>query len=203
MIKILLVLFTNWQIRGKENVPAEGALIVVANHIHLADPPVLGVSLGRIAIFMAKQELFHSRFSNCFIRGLGAFPVQRRRLDRTALRQADQVLAKGLALAVFPEGSRSKNAQLQSALPGTVRIALRSSVPILPVGIIGTEQIRGVAWILRRPRIVVNIGRTFSLPSVDGRLTKAELAGLADCIMMRIAELIPSEYRGHYAGQGD
>jgi 1-acyl-sn-glycerol-3-phosphate acyltransferase len=92
IVKMLLPLLTNWQVRGKENVPGEGAVIVVANHLNLADPPVLGVSLGRKVVFMAKRELFRSRVSSYFVRGLGAFPAQRGQLAREALRQASQVL---------------------------------------------------------------------------------------------------------------
>lgn len=176
-------------------------MIVVANHLNLADPPVLGASLGRKVVFMAKRELFHSRVSSYFVRGLGAFPAQRGQLVREALRQANQVLANSLALVVFPEGSRSKNAQLQSAFPGSALIALRNGISILPVGITGTEKIRGAAWFLRRPKITVNIGCPFSLPLVGSKLTKAELTELTNYIMGRIAELLPLEYRGNYVGR--
>ena len=201
IVKTLLLLLTNWQVRGKENVPSKGAVIVVANHLNLADPLVLGASLGRKVAFMAKRELFHSRVSRYFVRGLGAFSAQRGQLVREALRQASQVLANSLALAVFPEGSRSKNAQLQSAFPGSALIALRNGIPILPVGITGTEKIKGAAWFLHRPKITVNIGRPFSLPPVGSKLARAELAGLTNSIMGRIAELLPPEYRGNYVGQ--
>ncbi len=201
IVKTLLLLLTNWQVRGKENVPSEGAVIVVANHLNLADPLVLGASLGRKVVFMAKRELFHSRVSRYFVRGLGAFSAQRGQLVREALRQASQILANSLALAVFPEGSRSKNAQLQSAFSGSALIALRNGIPILPVGITGTEKIRGAAWFLHRPKITVNIGRPFSLPPVGSKLARAELAELTNSIMGRIAELLPPEYRGNYAEQ--
>lgn len=201
IVKTLLLLLTNWQVRGRENVPSEGAVIVVANHLNLADPLVLGASLGRKVVFMAKRELFHSRVSRYFVRGLGAFSAQRGQLVREALRQASQILANSLALAVFPEGSRSKNAQLQSAFPGSALIALRNGIPILPVGITGTEKIRGAAWFLHRPKITVNIGRPFSLPPVGSKLARAELAELTNSIMGRIAELLPPEYRGNYAEQ--
>lgn len=201
MIKIALVLFTNWQIRGKENVPAEGALVVVANHVSMADPPILGASLSRLAWFMAKQELFSSRITNYIMRGFGAFPVRRQGLDRAVLHWADQVLARGLTLAIFPEGTRSLDAKLRPPLMGTVRIALRNRVSIVPVGISGTVKLRGFTWWLRRPRIVVNIGHPFTLTSTEGKVTKEELAGLADNIMIHIAELLPPEYRGHYAGK--
>jgi len=152
---------------------------------------------------MAKKELFHFRLIGYFIGRLGAFPVHRGQLDRTAMRQAYQVLADGLALVMFPEGTRSRSSRLQPALPGPALIATRSGAPILPVGFIGTEKIKGTTWLLRRPQIMVNIGHPFYLPSVNSRLTKAELAELTNSIMGHIAELLPLEYRGDYAGQGN
>ncbi len=203
LLRITLLLFTRWQVRGRENVPSQGPVLVVSNHLNLADPPLVAVSLGRKAVFMAKEELFRSRFSSYFVSSLGAFPVHRRQLDREALRQAEKVFAKGVALVMFPEGTRSKKAQLQPALPGSALIALRSGVPILPVGITGTEKIKGVAWLLHRPRITVTIGSPFRLPSGNGRLTKIELASHTNLMMERIAELLPIEYRGSYARQGN
>ncbi len=200
LVRMLLLLLTRWRVTGIENVPSQGPVLVVANHLNLADPPLLFVSLGRKVVFMAKEELFRSRFIGYFIRGLGAFPVHRGQLDRKALRQADQLLANGMALVTFPEGTRSKNAQLQPAFPGSALIALRSGVPILPVGITGTERIKGVAWLLRRPQVTVNIGHPFHLPPASSKLTKVELAELTNYIMGRIAELLPQEYRGNYAG---
>lgn len=196
--RLLLRLFTRWQVRGKENIPSEGPVLVAANHIAAADPPVLGVSLNRKVIFMAKEELFRSRFKGYFVHNFGAFPVHRRRLDAKALHLADEVLSQGFALAMFPEGTRSSNSQLQPALPGSALIAARNSVPILPVGITGTERIRGLSWLFSRPEITVNIGHPFFLPSVDGRLTKTQLAEHADLIMRRIAEILPEGYQGEY-----
>jgi len=201
-MRILLYLLTRWQVRGRENIPSQGPLLVVANHLNLADPPLVGVSLGRKAIFMAKEELFRSRLSGYFVSSFGAFPVHRGQLDRKALRQAQAVLAQGLSLVMFPEATRSNNAQLQPALPGSALIALRSGAPILPVAITGTERIRGVAWLLRRPRITVNIGSPFHLPPVSSKLTKAELVELTNFMMGHIAELLPVEYRGNYAEPG-
>jgi len=201
IMKLLLYLLTRWQVRGRENIPSQGPLLVVANHLNLADPPLVSVSLSRKTIFMAKEELFRSRFSSYFVRGFGAFPVRRGQLDREALRQADQFLAQGLALVMFPEGTRSHNAQLQPAFPGSALIAARSGVPILPVGISGTEKIKGIAWILCRPQITVNIGRPFYPPAVGSKLTKVEMAELTNSIMKCIAELLPPKYRGNYAGK--
>jgi len=150
---------------------------------------------------MAKRELFYSRVIGYFIRGFGSFPVHRGQLDRKALRQAEQLLAQGLALVMFPEGKRSKSAQLEPGFSGSALIAWHSGAPILPVGISGTERIKGAGWLLRRPQITVNIGRPFYLPPVSSKLTKLKLAEHTDFIMERIAGLLPPEYRGNYAGE--
>ena len=201
LVRMLFILLTRWQVKGKENIPTQGPLLVVANHLNLTDPPLLGVSLGRKAVFMAKEELFRSRFSAYFIGSFGSFPVYRGKLDRKAIRQAQQVLADDAALVMFPEATRSKSAQLQPAFPGSALIASRSGAPILPVGISGTEKIKGLSWILRRPRITVNIGHPFYLPTISSKSTKAELAEQTNFIMERIAELLPPQYRGNYAAK--
>jgi len=199
LVRILLLLLTRWQVKGRKNIPNQGPVLVVVNHLNLADSPLVAVSLGRKAIFMAKEELFRSRFSSYFVSSFGAFPVHRGQLDRKAMREAERVLAEGLALVMFPEARRSKNAQLQPAFPGSALIALRSGAPVLPVAITGTERIKGAAWLLRRPQITVNIGQPFHLPPVNGKLSKTELAELTNFIMGHIAELLPVEYRGIYA----
>jgi len=192
-------LFARLQVKGKENVPRQGALMVVSNHLNFNDPPLLGAILGRQVVFMAKEELFRSRFLAYFLGSLGSFPVHRGRLDRKAIRQSARVLAEGRALVMFPEATRSKNAQLQSAFPGSALIASRQAVPILPVGISGTERLKGLG-LFRRPRITVNIGKPFSLPKAGSKLTKDELAEQTELIMRRIAALLPPEYRGVYGG---
>ena len=103
-----------------------------------------------------------------------------------------------MALIMFPEGKRSHDSQLQPAFPGSALIASRIGAPILPVGIIGTEKIRGLSWWLRRPRITVNIGHVFQPPSANGNLARIERARLTNSIMEHIAELLPPEYRGVY-----
>jgi 1-acyl-sn-glycerol-3-phosphate acyltransferase len=197
----LFKLLTRWQVKGRENVPKEGPVLVVANHLNFNDPPLLGVSLGRKVIFMAKEELFRSSIGAYFVSGLGSFPVHRGRLDRRALRLSQQVLADNLALAMFPEASRSRSGQLQPAFPGSALIACRCGVPILPVGISGTEQLRGIGWLFRRPRLTVNIGQLFSLPPVEGKLDREKLAEYTDLIMRHIAGLLPARYQGVY-GKG-
>jgi 1-acyl-sn-glycerol-3-phosphate acyltransferase len=192
----LIFLLSRWQIRGRENVPREGPLMVVANHMTNLDPPLLSVSLGRYVVFMAKEGLFRSRLAGYFIRGLGAIPLRRNGIQREALAAAEKVLADGYALAVFPEGMRSRTHKLRHAFPGAALIALQTGVPILPAAITGTEAVRGMAW-LRRPRLTVTFGQPFCLSPTNGKRDRDECA---EYIMQRIAELLPENYRGAYAG---
>ncbi len=201
LVRMLAPLVMRFRVKGKSNVPAQGPILVAANHLSLVDPPLLGISLGRIAVFMAKEELFRSKFSAYFVRGFGAFPVHRGQADRKALSLAEQVLAQGRALIMFPEGTRSRDSQLQSAFPGAALIAARCNVPILPVGISGTEKVKGMTWWLRRPRVVVNIGVPFRLPPSNDLLSREELNQYASLIMVRIAELLPDGYRGKFSSE--
>jgi len=152
-------------------------------------------------MFMAKKQLFHFRLIGYLIRGFGGFPVHRGQLDRHALRQSYQVLSDGLTLVMFPEGMRSRNRQLQPAFFGAALIAYRSGVPILPVGISGTEKLERLSLLWRRPQITVNIGHPFHLSPPRSKLTRGELAELTHSIMQHIAELLPQDYRGDYANE--
>jgi len=139
--------------QGQKQYTSSRPLLVVANHMNLADPPILAVCLGRRRpYFMAKEDLFSSRFSKYFIRGFGAFPVKRGRIDRQAFRQAEGLLNEGNIVVMFPEGRRSQNGQLQNAFPGSAMVAMRCDVPILPIAIAGTEKLKGPFWWLRRRR---------------------------------------------------
>lgn len=197
---LTLFLFTRWRVLGRENISDEGPLLVAANHLSLADPPIMGLSINRQAMFLAKEELFRSPVPRYIVRNYGAFPIKRGGMNRDALRFAEQWFGRGKALIVFPEGRRAMEAQMVDAFSGSALIAVRNGVPILPVGIYGTEKMTGRTWWLRRPVITVNIGRPFNLPSVNGKVTKEQLAAFTHTIMGRIAELLPEEYRGQYSG---
>ena len=201
LTRVLLFLLTRWRVRGKENIPAWGPLLVVANHLGIADPPIVGVSVGRKAAFLAKEELFDSRLSGYFVRNFGAIPVHRGKMNKEAMLEAERLLDKGVALIVFPEGRMSLDAQLEPAFSGVTLIASRSRAPILPIGITGTEEIEGITWIFRRPQITVNIGCPFYLAAVSGKLSKSELAERTNSIMEHVAELLPEEYRGNYGSR--
>lgn len=196
-MKTLLLTLTRWEVKGKENVPGGGPLIVVANHLNLSDPPLLSASLPRKITFMAKEELFNS-WGGIFVRAFGAFPVRRGKLGKEAIRQGMRVLENGQALGMFPEGKRGLDYQLDEGEMGVAFIALRTGAPILPVGISGSENIKGPGVILQRPRITVAIGPPFSFPPGKGKLRREQLAQATGTIMERIADVLPPGYRGVY-----
>ena len=195
----LLLFLVRPQIKNKAALTLQCPLIIVANHLNWSDPLFLCIVFPRYIAFMAKEELFRSPFLRFVLEhGLGAFPVHRGRFDRKALRKASAVLERGSAVGIFPEGSRSHDVQLQRGLPGAALVATHSGAQILPVGITGTKQLRGVGWLFHRPQVVINIGQPFKLPQSSKRAGSDRLASLADFIMERIAELLPEEYLGIY-----
>jgi 1-acyl-sn-glycerol-3-phosphate acyltransferase len=199
----LLLFYCRFRVTGKENVPPKGGLLVVANHISMADPPIVGVSMGRRVVFMAKEELFRNWFIRFIISNFGAFPVRRGGFTLEALRIAKSVLDGGGTLAMFPEGRRSMKVGLLAGLPGSALLANASKVPVLPVGIYGTEKVKGFWSFMKRPEMTVNIGKPFFLPPNIDEKDRGKLREWTDAIMLHIAELLPERYRGVYAGKED
>jgi len=129
LTRFLLFLLTDCRVYGLENVPRTGPLIVVSNHLHNVDPPVVGSLVGRQVRFMAKEELFEVPvFKHC-VRAYGAFRVRRGATDLRALRVALDILRNGGVVGMFPEGHRSRDSQLQRAQVGAALIEL-SRVPL-------------------------------------------------------------------------
>lgn len=183
---------------GKKNMPQHSACIVVANHVNLVDSPLIGISLGRKVHFMAKEDLFHSRIIGWLADKFGAFPVAKGKLNRRAGRTAVELLANGQALIIYPEGQRSWDGKLGPAYSGAALLAVKSGVPIVPVGIIGTAQLKGKWWFLRRPKITMNIGQPFTLQACPEKPTKEMVNGMTRDIMLHIAQQLPEDYRGSY-----
>ncbi|MCS7051571.1 MAG: 1-acyl-sn-glycerol-3-phosphate acyltransferase, partial [Thermomicrobium sp.] len=114
----LLRLLIRFRIEGLEHVPRSGPALVAANHLHNADPVLIIAAFTRPVLFMAKKELFAVPLVRWFVRQSGAFPVDRGRPDRQALRQAEQLLREGMLVGIFPEGTRSVTGGLQPPHPG-------------------------------------------------------------------------------------
>jgi 1-acyl-sn-glycerol-3-phosphate acyltransferase len=188
-----------WHVEGRDNVPADGALIVVSNHLNNTDPPILAAGVARRRIrFMAKIELYKYPFG-VVPRLYGAFPVRRLEADMGALLNAERILKNGGVLGMFPEGTRSRARTLGTPHPGTALIALRTGAPILPCAITGTEQLHKPLTYLRKPRVRIRIGQPFVVEKVR-RPTEADVSALTRRIFDEIAALLPPQYVGTYTG---
>lgn len=199
LIRFLVFFFAFWKVKGKENLPKDGPVLIVCNHLCIADPPMVAASLPLKCKIMAKEELWHNRWSRYWVSNFGAFPVRRGSIDTEAIRSAERALKEGFSVIMFPEGKRSEHASMEPALPGAALIASRVKVPILPVSITGSENLaRLVSCFFRHPKITITIGRPFELPPHKSRITREQRREMADFIMRKIAEILPPEYRGVY-----
>src|SRR5712692_4334720 len=153
-----------WEVRGQENVPRQGAVLIAPNHLSFLDPPLIGCALRRPGWFMAKAELFNIPGFAWLIRGMHAYPVRRGVVDRAALKRTLEYLKEGELVCVFPEGTRSARGELGPIEIGIGMLALKSGAPIVPVGIRGTDQrLPRDAKRLHRAKIRVQFGRPLAV----------------------------------------
>ena len=136
----LASLVFGFSVKYADRVPRTGGIIIACNHISDFDPPVLGFAIPRTVAYMAKKELFSSRFGDFFLRKLNAFPVDRSGLDTMAVRTAISLLKRGEAVVIFPEGTRSRDGRMLSVKAGISLIAMASGVPVVPAFIWGTDH---------------------------------------------------------------
>jgi 1-acyl-sn-glycerol-3-phosphate acyltransferase len=197
----IMPLYAHIDVKGIENIPLSGPLLIASNHLNDADPGVLATRIPRRIVFMTKVELFRVPLLSQFLRAYGAFPVRRGEADLSSLRRSNETLKAGLALVVFPEGTRAgKRASLGQAWPGAGLLALRNDVPILPCAITGSQDMAMPFMFLRvlsRRQVTLTIGQPFRLPQPE-RINARSAAEGAEIIMRRIAELLPESYRGYY-----
>jgi len=160
ILKIFLTIFCRYRIVGLENIPRSGGVMLVANHRTMMDPIVIGCSIPfRRTYFMAKEELFHFRLFAILIGALGAFPVRRDKVDRTALRTAEKILNEGKLLLIFGEGTRNKDFSkpLGELYTGFVYLSSKTNIPVVPVYTFNTHQI--FYKLFRWPKIIVKFDK--------------------------------------------
>ena len=151
---------------GREHIPADGPLLLAANHRSFLDPFVLGTMLGRPVYYVAKRELFANRLQGWFLNALGAFPVDRGSGDSEMLATAKAILERGDCVLIFPEGTRVRPGGLGSPKRGVGRLALETGAPVVPLAVIGTENVRR-GWRIRPHRITIRAGRPLTFPRVE------------------------------------
>src|SRR5687767_3100114 len=148
---------------GLEHVPKTGPVLMAANHRSFSDPFVIGCCLGRPLHFVAKVELFDKRWKAWLLLALGAFPICRGESDEEAMETARVILERGGVVGIFPEGTRVRPGPLGEPKRGVGRLVLETGAPVVPVSIIGTEDIRR-GWRIRPRRVTVRCGRVLTFP---------------------------------------
>jgi glycerol-3-phosphate dehydrogenase (NAD(P)+) len=151
---------------GRERLPRTGPLLLASNHRSFLDPFVIGTLVRRPVYYMAKRELFEKRWQAWLLNCLGAFPVDRGAGDRGAIDTARAILERGDCVVIFPEGTRTRPGPLGDPRRGVGRLALETGVPVVPIAVIGTEDVRR-GWRIRPRKIRIRVGRPLRYPTVE------------------------------------
>ncbi|MDY7076283.1 MAG: lysophospholipid acyltransferase family protein [Chloroflexota bacterium] len=194
----LLGLITRREYIGLDNIPVEPPYIIVTNHLAVFDSPLVLTVCPHTARAFAAAKHKGNPFYALLLTIMGSIWVRRGEVDRKALQEALRVLERGEVLGMAPEGTRARGPYaLQRGKIGVAYIATRSDVPIVPLGITGSENIKHSLPHLRRADVRIVVGKPFRLPE-NGRVRSQKLHEYTDLIMCRIAELLPEKYRGVY-----
>jgi len=196
------------RVEGKENLPKKGAVILASNHLSVIDSFAIPVAAApRTVHFLAKSDYFTGKgiggwFSRMFFTAVGAVPVERgagqAALD--ALDQQREILETGAAVALHPEGTRSRDGRLYKGRTGVAFLALQTGAPVVPIGLIGTDKVMPVGAKMPRltQRVVVRFGEPIDVskhgPAASGRARRLA----TDEIMAAIHALSGQELAGTY-----
>lgn len=154
-----LKIFNRLEVIGAENVPLKGGAIIAANHVSYMDPPVIGVSLKRRPVYMAREGLFKIPILSSFIK-MFAIPVRRGKPQPSTFKEAISRLKRGELIVIFPEGSRSIDGSFLDAKRGVGVLSAMCGVPVIPTFIKGTEKALPVgARFLKPSKIKVIFGK--------------------------------------------
>ncbi|MCX7621976.1 MAG: 1-acyl-sn-glycerol-3-phosphate acyltransferase, partial [Acidimicrobiales bacterium] len=171
------------KVYGAGNVPTTGAFIVSPIHRSNLDTPILALITKRRLRYMGKESLWKSKFGAWFLTSLGGFPVDRATADREALRACIEVVSRGEPLVMFPEGTRQSGPTVCEMFDGPAYVACRAQIPILPVGLGGTERAMPKGRKIPLPsRIVIVVGEPiYPPPRPDGgRVPRRQVRELTD-----------------------
>ena len=161
------LIYLRMQRIGREHIPAEGPVILASNHRSFFDPFVIGTMTRRPVYYVAKQELFmYNRLLSWVLNALGAFPVARGAGDQDTIETAKIILGRGEIVLMFPEGTRTRPGPLGKPRRGVGRLALDTGAPVVPIAIIGTEDIRR-GWRFRPRKVKLRAGPPLRFPKVD------------------------------------
>ena len=202
LIRILLNLIARFEIRGKENVPLTGGIVIASNHIGILDIIMVYFAMDRTDLFIPVAEKWEKIG---WIRWLGKqlnfLFVDRYNPDLKALRKMITLMEEGKCLVIAPEGTRSRVGSLIEGKPGVAYLAARSGFPVIPVAITGTEDevILNNVKRFRKSNITLTGAKPFIIPPLPKTNRDDALQKYTDEIMCQIAALLPEKYRGVYA----
>ncbi len=201
--------YMDLRVTGREQIPA-GPCLFIANHLSNADGFTLYRALRpKRVFFLAGVKLQGTLVTRLGTEAVPTIPIRPNSPDVEALKRAVEMLRAGHSVLIFPEGTRSRTGKLLRAKKGAALIARRAGVPVVPVALWGTERFLPIndrdmaAERVHSARVEVVIGRAFRVEElhVQAREGLNPRQALADAMMCRVAELLPPEYRGEYAGR--
>lgn len=196
------------QVSGRDNVPAEGAAIVVCNHLSFVDSVFLPLAVPRSMTFLAKSDYFtgtglKGAVVRWFMKASGQLPIDRSggKASEASLDTGLAVLAEGKVLGIYPEGTRSPDGELYRGKTGIARMVLQAHVPVIPAAVIGTDEVMPLGAKFPRVRKVrVVIGEPMDFSRFEGMEgDRFVLRSITDEIIYRIGQLSQQSYRDVYA----
>ncbi|MBI02444.1 MAG: hypothetical protein CL468_00120 [Acidimicrobiaceae bacterium] len=187
-----------FRVVGKENLPADEAYILSPVHRSYLDTPVGGMVTARRQRFLGKESLWRNRAAGRFLTIVGGFPVERGTADRAALRGCQEVLERGEPMVMFPEGTRRYGPVVQADLmhAGPAFVATRAKVPIVPMGIAGTDHaMPGGSPLIRPVKVVMVVGKPIRPPDFEGRVTRRSVDDLTERLRIGLQECFDEAQR--------
>lgn len=198
------------KVEGLEHVPATGGAIFAGNHLSVADEFFLGAVIDRPIAFWAKEDYFTTpgvkgMFFKTLMNGLGAIPVHRAggRAALSAFDDAIPHLQAGGLVCIYPEGTRSPDGRLYRGRTGAARLALAAGVPIIPVGVIGTEKVQPIGQVLptiKRDAVTIKFAKPIEVSHWKDSASESSAAReITDSLMKTIQQLTGQTYVARYA----
>ncbi|MGC2487000.1 MAG: lysophospholipid acyltransferase family protein [Acidimicrobiales bacterium] len=181
LVAALARVFFRPSVTGAENIPLSGPVIIAPIHRSNVDFAFSLFISPRKTFFMAKDGVFHPAAFGALLTRLGAFPVNRQSADRESLRLSEEVLKRGQALVLFPEGTRKSGDHVEPLHDGAVFLAARTGAKIVPVGIAGSEKALPVgAKFPHFAKIEVVVGAPLDPPTAEGRVSRTQITEKTD-----------------------
>ncbi len=191
LVVFLCLVVTRVRVDGKENIPPAGAFVLAPIHRSNIDTPLAAAVTRRRMRFMGKDSLWKIRAIGWVLSALGGFPVSRGTADREALKRCVAVLEGGEPLVLFPEGTRQSGPTVHPLFDGAAYVAVKAGVPIIPVGIGGSERVmpKGSRMIYPRKCVMI-VGEPITADvGADGRVPRSAVRDVTERLSASLQEL--------------